>query len=151
MEIDPRTIKTWVSFLLFAIMVYIGTGFDYLIHGTLYNYGLNYADDWFIQSQILYFAYYQAIIGILLYLNRSVVFAILTETFSFTGTQDLFYFLIWDGELPAADTQWHWSRLYHFFGSWTTSDQVLLCVVANAVAITLSIVYVVFMWKRKKS
>lgn len=115
--------KVSFSVIAFAVMVFIGTGFDYLIHVVLYRFGLQYYDSWFVISQVLYFLFYQAVIWILYYFNRNVYFLILTQAFVWTGTQDLVFFGLWNmGVFP--EGQWTWIGCYRLWGIWTTEIQL---------------------------
>jgi len=125
--------KVSFSVIAFAVMVLIGTGFDYLIHGILYRFGLQYYDSWFWISQVLYFLFYQAVIWVLFYFNRNVYFLILTQAFVLTATQDIVFFGLWsNGVFPKG--QWTWMLYYKLFGSWTTEIQLWVSFIGLQVA-----------------
>jgi hypothetical protein len=116
--------------LLFFVTVMLLTRLDFLVNKSLYDYGLKYDEGWYIEYSLLYALLYQAVILILALYTKSLRLVAFTEVFVLTSTQDLVYFGLWQGGFPSI--QWAWTPFFHLFGTWTTTDQLLLSFSANA-------------------
>jgi hypothetical protein len=121
-----------IAILLFVIGVLVFTRMDFLINSLLYNYGLRFSQNWYVQYTGLYLLCYQLLILSLFAYSRNFKFLLLTEVFVLTCTQDLIYFGLWQGAFPTAE--WTWMPFFNIFGTWTTTYQLLLSFSTNIIA-----------------
>jgi hypothetical protein len=133
-----RQQRLLVSAIFFIAVVLILTRVDYLIHSDLYNNGLQWSEDWFWNSQILYFLMYQVVIIALFLYSRSYRLLMVLEGFVCTGGQDLVFFGLW-GAAAFPTSTWTWNLLYMAFGlNWTTTFQVYLTSVVTGAMLFLA-------------
>ena len=118
-----------LAVLLFFLGVLLFTRIDFLINNSLYNYGLNFSENWYFEYTSLYALCYQLLILSLFVYSRSLKLLASMEVFALTSTQDLVYFGLWQGSFPTIE--WSWMLFYRIFGSWTTVHQILLSFSAN--------------------
>ena len=121
--------KTWIALLLFFVSVLVFTRMDFLVHSTLYNYGLIFSLDWALEYWFLYCLLYQLVIVCLTLWTKNPYFFVAAQVFVFTATQDLVFFGLWEGWFPSGE--WTWMLWYDFFGGWNTLNQIVLSVAAN--------------------
>jgi hypothetical protein len=126
----------WYVFWLFSL-----TGLDYLIHSTLYGFGLQFDWSWFVTSQILYYAVWQGALFGFLAISHSWRAFTVAEAFFFSGGQDLVFFGVWNRMVfPNGEWAWmSWTIQYHLFGTWNTALQVNLSILFVALASTFVI------------
>src|SRR3989304_2850088 len=124
--------KDLIAVLLFILGVLLFTRIDFLINNSLYGYGLEFSENWYVEYTCLYALCYQLFIFSLLAYSKNVKFFVLMEVFVVTSTQDLVYFGLWQGGFPA--TEWSWMPFFRVFGSWTTPHQILLSFFTNLTA-----------------
>jgi hypothetical protein len=117
------------AILLFFLGVLLFTRVDFLVNESLYNYGLRFNENWYGEYANLYALYYQFLILTLLVYARDLKLLVFMEVFVLTSTQDIVYFGVWQGAFPKID--WWWTPFYRIFGSWTTTQQILLSFCAN--------------------
>ena len=128
-----RTERILISVLVFAVATLFYTLLDHVVNTTLYNYGLQFDNTWYILYSIGYLALYQIIIGALYLYSRSWRLAIVLEAFALSSGQDLVFFALWNGFVfPTGN--WTWMSLYSMLGFWNTLIQVLYSFTAVAVA-----------------
>jgi hypothetical protein len=130
--------KNIFAILLFFFGVLLFTRIDFFVNASLYNYGLQFNENWYTEYTALYTLCYQFLILSLLVYARDLKLFVFMEIFVLTSTQDMVYFGLWEGAFPK--TEWVWMPFYRIFGTWTTTDQVLLSFSANLLvllAITL--------------
>ncbi|MFQ5758726.1 MAG: hypothetical protein ACE5IF_03530 [Candidatus Bathyarchaeia archaeon] len=119
-------------FLFFSLMSRI----DFIVHSTLYNYGLQFSYQWANEYWIAYcavFFSFSLLIGFMYWLgsnknkrDRKISLALTTTVnlLTIAGTADLMMFLLWAGRLPPENVIWWWTPWYQIFGVWTSSLQL---------------------------
>lgn len=121
--------RTLLAILLFAVSVLVLSRLDFLVHSTLYDYGLIFSYSWANEYWILYALAYQLVIIPLSLWTRNLYLFLVTEGFVLSATQDLIFFGLWEGWFPSGD--WTWMPQYNLFGGWTTANQFDLCLLVN--------------------
>jgi len=119
-----------VIIFLFGILLF--TRLDFLVNWSLYNYGLQFHENWYVEYSTLYALCYQFLIFSLLLYTKDLKLFSFMEVFVLTATQDLIYYGLWQGTFPKIE--WSWTIYYKILGSWTTNHQVLLSISANLLA-----------------
>lgn len=109
---------------IFSFSVLLLTRLDFLINNIFYRFGLIFSEGWYQEYTILYFLAYQLVILVLLAYTRKLNLFLFFEVFVLTSTQDLVYFILWQGSFPAHESVW--MVQYRIFGFWNTTTQLLL-------------------------
>ncbi|VVB54462.1 Uncharacterised protein [uncultured archaeon] len=125
-----------VPFVLFGGIVLLFTSLDFLVNSTLYHFGLVFDNAWFGPYSWIYLFMYQFAILLLWLPNRDMRFMIFGQAFFWSATQDLVYFMLWQGYMPAANQDWWWSNYRLVFGSWTTPLQITISTIGCTLAVT---------------
>ena len=111
---------------------------DFIVHGTLYNYGLQFSFDWAIDYWIAYttaFVIFSVIISLMYWLGSkktikdlkfSLALLVTVNILMISGLQDIIFYILWAGGLPPNNVVWWWVPWYHIIGTWTTPLQILL-------------------------
>jgi len=132
-------------FLFFCLMSRI----DFIIHETLYNYGLQFSYDWAADYWVIYtatFVAFSIIISLMYWLgsNKSVGDLKFSLTLLATvnilmigGLQDIMFFVFWAGGLPPNDVVWWWIPWSGLFGTWTSLMQIIFSALALSATIIL--------------
>jgi hypothetical protein len=111
---------------------------DYIVHSTLYLYGLNFSYDWantywltysfvfFVFGSAMAFCYYAG--SLKNFQNKKIALAIFASInlLALCGLQDVLFFVLWSGSLPSGTLVWWWSMWTYVFGTWNTQMQVSL-------------------------
>jgi hypothetical protein len=139
--------KNLFAILLFFFGVLLFTRVDFLVNESLYHYGLHFNENWYAEYTNLYALYYQFLILSLLVYTRNLKLLVFMEVFVLTSTQDMVYFGLWQGAFPKID--WWWTPFYRIFGSWTTTQQILLSFSANLLS-SLAIIGLPFAKQRQR-
>jgi len=125
---------------------------DFIVHGDLYHYGLQFSYEWANKYWITYFAiyaYFSTAMGFIYLLasNRtkkdlkiSIGLVATVNLLQIGGLADILFFILWAGGLPPDNVAWWWTPWFQIFGVWTTSMQIAL--------MALTFLAVVFMWIR---
>jgi hypothetical protein len=124
--------KTLFAVLFFFFGVLLFTRLDFMVNSSLYNFGLEFSENWYVEYTALYTLYYQLLIFCLLLYAKDLKLFSLMEVFVFTATQDLFFYGLWQGSFPSIE--WSWTTFYMVLGSWTTNHQLLLSLSGNLIA-----------------
>ena len=119
------------AILLFFFGILLFTRIDFFVNSSLYNFGLQFNENWYGEYTTLYTLCYQLLILSLFVYTRNLKFFAFMETFVLTSTQDLVYFGLWQGAFP--QSEWSWMPFYRIFGTWTTVNQILLSFSANLI------------------
>jgi hypothetical protein len=135
------------AILLFFFGVLLFTRVDFFVNASLYNYGLQFNENWYAEYVNLYALCYQFLILSLLVYTRSIKLFVFMEIFVLTSTQDLVYFGLWQGAFPKIE--WSWTPFYRIFGSWTTTYQILLSFSANLLS-SLAFVWLPLVKQRRR-
>jgi len=121
-------------FLYFCLLSRI----DFIVHGDLYHYGLQFSYEWANEYWITYFAsyaYFSIVIGFVYWLasNRtrkdlkvSIGLIATVNLLLIGGLADIMFFSLWAGGLPPDNFMWWWVPWYQIFGVWTSSMQINL-------------------------
>ncbi len=146
-----RSLKPW--FLTFLAFLFSLTYLDYIVHYTLYSYGLQFSLAWakpyWIALNVVFLsAALNSAYSFRLratsrpqdkYLSFLIFFTILVS--SLGGFLDFFWWVI-HGSLPPMDFVWHWSVFYWFFNyEWTTRHQLIYTLAWFIIIVTLWIIY----------
>jgi len=133
-------------FLFFSLMSRI----DFIVHTTLYNYGLQFSYQWANEYWIVYsavFFNFSLLIGFMYWLgsnknkrDRKISIALTTSMnlLAVAGTADIMVFVLWVGRLPPENVMWWWAPWYNIFGVWTTSMQLVFAAII--------FLFIVFVW-----
>jgi hypothetical protein len=124
--------KTVYYLIPFFVSVFLYTYLDWVVNGLLYEYGLQFSNEWYGTYSIAYFLLYQFTITLLTVASRSWRLLFFMEVFTLSNTQDIIYFLTWNGGFPSGE--WTWMNLYGIIGTYTTSTQLMLSVIVLATA-----------------
>lgn len=135
-----------LTVLFFALMSKI----DFIVHATLYQYGLTFSYDWantywltynlvyLVFSLALAFCYYVG--SAKTWQNKKIALAIFASVtvLAICGLQDLLFFVLWSGSLPPGTLVWWWSMWAPVFGTWNSQMQLALT--------SLGFVFVTMTW-----
>jgi len=135
-------------FLYFCLLSRI----DFIVHGDLYHYGLEFSYEWANEYWITYFAayaYFSVVIGFIYWsasnrtrkdLEISIGLTTTVNLLLIGGLADITFFSLWAGGLPPDNVMWWWVPWCKIFGVWTSSMQMVLMALMSLI--------VVFMWIR---
>jgi len=135
-------------FLYFCLLSRI----DFIVHGDLYHYGLQFSYEWANAYWITYFvvyAYFSLVIAFIYWLasNKtrkdlkiSLGLVATVNLLLIGGLADIMFFSLWAGGLPLDNFMWWWVPWYQIFGVWTSSMQIALMAIMSLVT--------AFMWIR---
>jgi len=135
-------------FLYFCLLSRI----DFIVHGDLYHYGLQFSYEWANEYWITYFTaytYFSIVIGFIYWLASKKTRKDLKVSMGLTATvnllqigglADIIFFSLWAKGLPPDNVVWWWTPWCQIFGTWTTSMQIILMALMSLAA--------VFMWIR---
>ena len=130
-------------FLFFLFMSRI----DYIVNGTLYSYGLKFSYGWANDYWITYnlvFVVFSAMVAVTYWVGSKKtagdmkISAALFATVSLLalgGLQDILFFVLWGGGLPANSVVWWWTPWVSIVGTWNSLAQVsftILTICASA-------------------
>jgi hypothetical protein len=138
-----------LAILVFLMGVLLFTRIDFFVNSSLYNYGLQFNENWYAEYVNLYMLCYQLLILSLFVYTRNLKLLAFMEVFVLTSTQDLVYFGLWHGAFPKVE--WSWMPFYRIFGSWTTANQVLLSFSANLLACLALVLFPLVKQRRRFS
>lgn len=124
--------RLFLTCLLVTAMFILLTRLDFLVNGILYKHGLRFSEAWYLEYGLLYGLTYQLVIICLSLWNRSLRLFFALEILVLCSVQDLFFYGLWVGSFP--QSQWSWMVHYKLFGSWNTTNQVALSLVALGLA-----------------
>jgi hypothetical protein len=144
-----RSIK-YVGVNLFTIL-YFGllSRLDFIVHGDLYNYGLQFSLEWAGNYWVTYSAaylYFAIVMGSVYWLaskrrredlKTSLGLSMTVIFLQLGGLQDIFFFCLWGGGLPPNGVIWWWMPWYQILGVWNTSMQVSLMAGMTLIAVIM--------------
>jgi hypothetical protein len=113
--------------VLFFVAVVLLEGNGYVIHHDLYEHGLRYSESWAGKDNLIKMALYQFVIFTVLIIHKSWRVWVFTEVFWCTCSQDLLFYLIWNGGV-FPDGDWGWLPFCRVLGHWTTLNQAVFSV-----------------------
>jgi hypothetical protein len=122
---------------------------DFIVHGILYRYGLQFSYEWANEYWATYafaFIFFSVVMGLMYWLgsNKTSTDAKISLGLFATinilmvgGLQDLMFYVFWEKGLPPDSVTWWWSPLSHIFGTWNSSMQITLTVLACLITVPL--------------
>lgn len=132
-------------FAFFCLMSKI----DFIVHGTLYDYGLQFSFEWAIDYWIVYtvaFVVFSVIVSLMYWLGSkktmkdlkfSLALLATVNILMMSGLQDVMFYILWAGGLPPNDVVWWWVPWFYIVGTWTTPMQILLTLAGISVTTLL--------------
>jgi hypothetical protein len=127
---------------------------DYIVHGTLYQYGLQFSFEWAIDYWIVYtvaFVAFSITVSLMYWLGSkkttrdlkfSIALLVTVNILMISGLQDIMFYILWAGGLPPNNIIWWWIPWYNIVGTWTTSMQILSTSIGIATTILLWILLI---------
>lgn len=121
-------------FAFFCLM----SKFDFIVHKTLYSYGLVFSYEWALDYWVTYwiaFIVFSVIIAVMYWLGSgrtegdlmfSSTLCVTINLLMVGGVQDLLFFVLWGDGLPSGGVVWWWSPWVYIFGTWNSSMQLVL-------------------------
>ncbi|MCK4482489.1 hypothetical protein KAU55_04635 [Candidatus Bathyarchaeota archaeon] len=125
---------------------------DFIVHETLYHYGLQFSYKWaneYWEAYTATFIAFSVIIGIVYWfgsnktvkdLRISLGLVVTVNILMIGGLQDIMFYVFWNGGLPPNDVIWWWVPWSHLLGMWNSSMQIVFT------AFTLLVT--VFLWTK---
>ena len=141
-------LKTICAIATILAFFFLMSRIDFIVHGTLYDYGLKFSHEWADEYWTMYvtaFVVFAGSIALMYWLgdNRSrkdIVFPLsLFATVIIvmvTALQDVILFSLWVGAVPPANVNWVWTFWFSVLGTWTTPMQIGLST-AGLIAVAL--------------
>ena len=132
-------------FAFFCLMSKI----DFIVHGILYNYGLQFSFEWAIDYWVVYtvaFVIFSVIVSLMYWLGSektmkdlklSLALLATVNILMISGLQDVMFYILLAGGLPPNDVVWWWVPWFHIVGTWTTPMQILLTLAGISVTTLL--------------
>jgi len=120
---------------------------DYVVNKVLYDFGLVFSYDWANMYWLAYqstFGVFSAMVGFIYWFgsrkthcDKKVTAALIVSIslLSLGGLQDILYFVLWDGGLPAASVVWSWVPWVSVFGTWNSVMQVTFTTAAVGISL----------------
>lgn len=127
---------------------------DYIVHGTLYQYGLQFSFEWAIDYWIVYtvaFVAFSIIVSLMYWLGSkktmkdlkfSIALIATVNILMISGLQDVMFYILWAGGLPPNNIIWWWAPGYNIIGTWTTAMQILSTTIGIAITVLLWILLI---------
>lgn len=129
--------------LFFTLMSRI----DYIVHATLYQYGLQFSYAWANSYWFTYnalFVLFAVMAGLTYWLASNKTMRDLKLSFALLGTimflalgglQDILYFTLWGGGLPPTSVVWWWVPWNNILGTWNSSMQISFTIIMSFASI----------------
>ena len=115
---------------------------DFIVHATLYDHGLRFSYDWASEYWMIYtvtFVVFSAATSLMYWLGSaktardlrfSLALLATVNILMIGGLQDIMFYILWYGGLPANNIVWWWVPWSHILGTWTSTTQVILASIA---------------------
>jgi len=147
----PNAALLKISFLTFLVLTFfiLMSGIDFIVHGTLYSYGLKFSFKW----AVIYWSFYNTvflcfalIVGYVYWFGSrrtkqdfkiSLCLSMSIIVLAVAGLQDVIGYVFWQGGLPPDSVAWWWAPWYQIFGFWTSSSQLILTMVSVSSVVLL--------------
>jgi hypothetical protein len=122
---------------------------DYIVHGILYRYGLQFSYNWANEYWAIYtslFVFCSIAMALMYWLGSnktskdlkiSIGLLATINILMIGGLQDLLFYTLWGNGLPPDNIIWWWTPLSHYFGTWNSSMQVALTVLTCSATVPL--------------
>jgi len=120
---------------------------DFIVHSSLYNYGLKFSYDWAINYWVTYnviFVAFGIIISVTYWLasnksrralKLSCALLITITLLAVGGLQDILFFVLWGGGLPQISVIWWWTPWVSVMGIWNSQMQIALTTLMSCASI----------------
>ncbi|MGD6810445.1 MAG: hypothetical protein ACQCN3_12170 [Candidatus Bathyarchaeia archaeon] len=120
---------------------------DFIVHSTLYEYGLKFSyewanDYWLTYNSIFYvfgialgLIYWAASKKTLRDIKLSLAIAGTIALLTVGGLQDILYFVLWEGGLPQNSVVWWWMPWTSIVGTWNSLAQIALTTLTSTASI----------------
>ncbi|MGD6932631.1 MAG: hypothetical protein ACQCN5_00305 [Candidatus Bathyarchaeia archaeon] len=124
-----------VLILVFYVLM---SRIDFIIHNTLYNYGLRFSYEWANTYWLTYnlifiafgftlsIAYWAASNKTKKDLKLSLALMGTITLLTIGGLQDILFFVLWNGGLPQSSVVWWWMPWTSIVGTWNSIAQIAL-------------------------
>jgi len=111
---------------------------DFIVHETLYDYGLIFSYEWALDYWVTYWSIFIAfsVIVALVYwlgsrktvgdLKFAAVLCASVNLLMLGGLQDILFFVLWGNGMPNTGIVWWWSPWIYIFGTWNSNMQLAL-------------------------
>ena len=122
---------------------------DFIVHSTLYEYGLQFSYSWALEYWVLYpgiFVIFSLTTGFMFWLGSkktardfkiSVAIVATVILLAAGGLQDIMFFVLWAGGLPPVDVIWWWNPWRHILGTWSSTSQIVSASLALSATLIL--------------
>ncbi len=129
--------------LFFTLMSRI----DYIVHATLYEYGLQFSYDWANSYWFTYntlFVLFAVMAGVTYWFASNRTYRALKLSLALFGTilflaigglQDILYFTLWGGGLPPTSVVWWWVPWANILGTWNSLMQISFTIIMSITSI----------------
>ena len=137
------TVLAALIVLFFVLMARI----DYVVNSRLYDFGLVFSYDWANMYWLAFqgiFWVFSAMVAFIYWFGSRKTFCdkkvtaalfISINVLALGGLQDILYFVLWDGGLPANNVVWWWVPWAGVFGTWNSLMQVAFTVLAMGISL----------------
>jgi hypothetical protein len=124
---------------------------DFIVHDTLYKYGLFFSYEWANNYWLTYnaiFISFGVILGVTYWLasnktKRDFKFSLslflVVTLLAVGGLQDILFFVLWGGGLPQMSVVWWWAPWISILGTWNSGMQIVLAGLTSCTSISTSI------------
>ena len=133
---------------------------DFIVNSNLYKFGLVFSYDWANSYWLAYdltFFVFSVMVAYIYWFgcpkqtcDKKIVVALLVtiNALALGGLEDILYFVLWGGGLPAGGVVWWWSMWKGFFGTWNSIMQVELTLGTAALSV---VTWAVALYQKKKT
>jgi hypothetical protein len=142
-----RLKKPLVLIILIMLFFTLMSRIDYIVHATLYQYGLQFSYDWANSYWFTYnalFVLFAVMAGVTYWLASNKTTRDLKLSLALLGTivflalgglQDILYFTLWGGGLPPTSIVWWWVPWANILGTWNSQMQIGFTTIMSFVSI----------------
>jgi len=132
----PRALKGAALIILILSFFCLMSRIDYIVHGVLYDYGLNFSYDWAVDYWLTYnltFLAFSIIVSFSYWfgsnksaknLKFAIALSLTINALAVGGLQDILFFVLWAGGLPPNNVIWWWAPWKYMLGTWTSLTQI---------------------------
>jgi len=122
---------------------------DFIVHNTLYSYGLQFSYEWANNYWFTYntiFLIFGVALGSVFWVSSNKTRKDLKLSLALIGTitlltvgglQDIMFFVLWGGGLPHSSVVWWWMPWAGIVGTWNSLAQIALTSVTSCAGVGL--------------
>jgi hypothetical protein len=124
---------------------------DFIVHDTLYKYGLVFSYEWANNYWLTYNAIF-IVFGVILCVTYWLASSKTKRDFKFSlslflvvtlltigGLQDILFFVLWGGGLPQISVVWWWAPWVGIMGTWNSGMQIVLAGLMSCTSVFTSV------------